>query len=263
MCRRKVTLGLHEECKEIIDAQKKAIDNFAGIMKPTIHSHFFLSCLEYYKANGPATEYYRCALLYLTYTELDTIKEKDQIALASDVALAALIGTKIYNFGELLQHPILLKLKGTEHEWLFDLIQAFNAGSLQKAKATFASKGESQPVLAANLEFLTLKIRIMSLMELVFRKDAQSRVLSFSEISSHCDWPLQQVELLLMKCFSLEVLKGQIDQVDQKVRIKWVQPRVLDLDQIGSMKERINSWSAQVASSADFVEKHSPELLAH
>lgn len=35
-----------------------------------------------------------------------------------------------------------------------------------------------------------------------------------------------------MKALSLGLLKGSIDEVDQKVHMTWVQPRVLDLEQV-------------------------------
>ena len=41
-----------------------------------------------------------------------------------------------------------------------------------------------------------------------------------------------QVELLVMKALSLGLVKGSIDQVDAKVHMTWVQPRVLDRDQV-------------------------------
>lgn len=42
-----------------------------------------------------------------------------------------------------------------------------------------------------------------------------------------------QVELLVMKALSVGLVKGNIDEVDQKVQMTWVQPRVLDLQQVG------------------------------
>lgn len=41
-----------------------------------------------------------------------------------------------------------------------------------------------------------------------------------------------QVELLVMKALSLGLVKGSIDQVDSKVHMTWVQPRVLGRKQV-------------------------------
>lgn len=44
--------------------------------------------------------------------------------------------------------------------------------------------------------------------------------------------PLPQVEMLVMKALSLGLVKGSIDEVDCKVHMTWVQPRVLDISQV-------------------------------
>lgn len=44
-----------------------------------------------------------------------------------------------------------------------------------------------------------------------------------------------QVELLVMKALSVGLIKGNIDEVDQKVQMTWVQPRVLDLQQVSRL----------------------------
>lgn len=41
-----------------------------------------------------------------------------------------------------------------------------------------------------------------------------------------------QVELLVMKALSVGLVKGSIDEVDGRVHMTWVQPRVLDLQQV-------------------------------
>lgn len=43
---------------------------------------------------------------------------------------------------------------------------------------------------------------------------------------------LLKVELLVMKALSVGLLRGSIDEVDKRVHITWVQPRVLDLQQV-------------------------------
>lgn len=41
-----------------------------------------------------------------------------------------------------------------------------------------------------------------------------------------------QVEMLVMKALSAGLVKGSIDEVDHKVHMTWVQPRVMDLQQV-------------------------------
>lgn len=41
-----------------------------------------------------------------------------------------------------------------------------------------------------------------------------------------------------MKALSVGLIKGNIDEVDQKVQMTWVQPRVLDLQQVSQPPSR-------------------------
>lgn len=36
-----------------------------------------------------------------------------------------------------------------------------------------------------------------------------------------------------MKALSLGLVKGTVDEVEQRIHLTWVQPRVLDIDQVG------------------------------
>lgn len=49
-----------------------------------------------------------------------------------------------------------------------------------------------------------------------------------------------QVELLVMKALSVGLVKGSIDEVDKRVHMTWVQPRVLDLQQVRATS---SSWA--------------------
>jgi len=42
--------------------------------------------------------------------------------------LAALLGDDVYNFAELLAHPIVTALPGTAFAWLQEVVTAFNDG---------------------------------------------------------------------------------------------------------------------------------------
>jgi len=41
---------------------------------------------------------------------------------------------------------------------------------------------------------------------------------------------------------SLKLIRGSLDQVDEKTYISWVQPRVLSREQIGGLATRLDEW---------------------
>ena len=67
---------------------------------------------------------------------------------------------------------------------------------------------------------------------MTFKRKAFDRQLTFEEIAEETGLTIDHVELMVMKALSLGLLKGTIDQIDQKVNITWVQPRVLDKKQV-------------------------------
>ena len=124
--------------------------------------------------------------------------------LAFDLSLSALLGDNIYNFGELLAHPIVsinypnflsdytlklftllihymfillhvLQIKsllGTKVEWLYYILQAFNSGDLvryQELCRVHNAALRAQPALVQNEKRLLEKINILCLMEIIFR----------------------------------------------------------------------------------------------
>lgn len=262
VCRLQVSQNELVKAKVLLDAGNKAMSDYMGIMEPSVQSHLYLASLEYYKAKGPPTEYFKQSLLYLTYTPLESIPVADQVSLAADVSMAAVLGASIYNFGELLQHPVVGKLAGTNQEWIASLLGAFNAGDIPAFDQVFKQQAPKHAAMQNAEKFLIEKIRIMALIELMFSKDATSRNVGFAEVANTCQCTVVEVEHLLMKCFSLGVLKGLIDQVAQTVRVTYVQPRVLDTDQLATIRDRIQQWSKQVSNAATYLESNAPDLLA-
>ena len=70
-----------------------------------------------------------------------------------------------------------------------------------------------------------------------------------------------QVEWLLMRAMSLGLIKGVIDEVEQVVRVSWVQPRVLHTDQIRQLAGRLEGWAQKVQETLLYVEDQTPELF--
>ncbi|KAE9392742.1 hypothetical protein BT96DRAFT_1000043 [Gymnopus androsaceus JB14] len=70
----------------------------------------------------------------------------------------------------------------------------------------------------------------------------RNRTMSFSTIAEETRLPIAEVEHLVMKALSLNLIRGSMDQVDQKAQITWVQPRVLSRTQIGDLAKRLDGW---------------------
>lgn len=119
-----------------------------------------------------------------------------------------------------------------------------------------------QPILQENYAFLRQKICLMALMESVFKRSADKRTMSFQTIGEETRLPIDEVEHLVMKALrcvnrpgtewrtdlrSLKLIKGRIDEVEQRAVISWVQPRVLSRTQIGGLAERLGQWASRLS----------------
>lgn len=259
----KLSQGNCDEAKPLIASGKKALEGMQGA-DPIIHSKYYQAASQYYKINGPASSYYENALMFLAYTPLDTMEMADKQVLATDLALAALTGENVFNFGEVLTTPILTALEGTPEAWLYELCSCFNHGDIDKFNEIVNANQQafaSQPALANNSDYVKSKVTLLCLINLFFQRPAHDRNVPFATISEATRLPVEEVEWLLMRAMSLKLIKGTIDQVDQVVSISWVMPRVLDLSQVGQMKERMTSWTAKVSETLMYVEDQTPELF--
>lgn len=218
-----------------------------------MHAAFYRVNADYYKQKQDFAAYYRNALLYLACIDLATLSTSDRQSRAHDLSIAALVSETIYNFGELLLHPILDSLTGTPHAWLRELLFSFNRGDLG-AYDILAANMDKNSLLAEHKKFLYMKISLSVLTETVFRRPPQNRTMTFRAIGDETKVPKDEIEHLIMKALSLGLLRGTIDQVAEVARINWVQPKVLDKGQIEGMRVRLKEWDASVNSLGNWIE---------
>jgi len=257
----KVKLHKYNELKEtknIIEEAEKILDEVEGVSP--VHSQFYLLCSDLYRIQGKHREFYATSLKYLGCTDLEDLSKEEQAKHAYFLALAAILGDKVYNFGELLAHKVLDSLKGTENAWLTDLLFVFNSGDVNKFR-TMKPKWSSIPDLASHETRLYEKVCLLCLMEMAFRKEATERHIAFAEIAKETTLPLEQVELLVMKGLSQGLVRGKIDEVEQVVMLTWVQPRVLDKQQLNTMTNKIQSWCTSVQNMELMIESKAGEIL--
>jgi len=256
--------GDQKECKKLLDDGKTTLDSMTDI-DPSVYASYYWVSSQYYKSRQEFAEFYKSALLYLAYTSVESISESFKLDLAFDLSLAALLGENIYNFGELLAHPIIKSLLGTKVEWLYHILEAFNSGDLvryQELCHVHSTSLNAQPALVENEKKLLEKINILCLMEIIFSRPSEDRTIPLRVIAEQTKLTVEDVEYLLMKSLSVHLIEGIIDQVEGTVHVSWVQPRVLGISQIKSLRDRLDNWVDKVHTALLSVEAETPDLVA-
>jgi len=255
----KLELNDLEGARKDLDKSEKILDGFDSV-ETIVHAAFYRVNAEYYQSKAEFASYYRNALLYLACIDLNDLTPAERRSRAYDLSIAALVSDTIYNFGELLLHPILDSLVD-EDAWLRDLLFAFNRGDLA-AYDVLAGHISSKPLLAEHRDGLRQKIYLAALTETVFRRPPHDRAMSFRTIAEETKVRPDEIEHLIMKALSLGLLRGSIDQVDEIARINWVQPKVLDMKQIDNMRLRLQEWDSSVNSLGNWIETKGQDVWA-
>lgn len=245
--------------KDLASCQR-VLDSFDSV-ETVVHASFYKVNADYYHSKQEFASFYKNALLYLACINLEDLQEKERAERAYNLSVAALVSDSIYNFGELLLHPILDSLTETPHNWLRELLFAFNRGDLT-AYDVLAGNISKNKLLESHKVFLYQKISLSALTEMVFRRPPHDRSLAFSAIASETKVQPDEIEHLVMKALSLGLLRGSIDQVAGVAQIHWVQPKVLDMKQIDGMRNRLKDWDAGVNQLGHWIEGAGKDVWA-
>ncbi|KAG0492038.1 hypothetical protein HPP92_005436 [Vanilla planifolia] len=259
----KLVMGNPKECKQLLEEGKTRLASMVDI-NPSVHASFYWISSQYHKFAQEFAEFYRSALLYLAYVQVESLSDTFKLDLAFDLSLSALLGDNIYNFGELLAHPIIKILIGSRAEWIYHILQAFNSGNLARYQVLCNAHNAvliAQPALVANEKKLLEKINILCLMEIIFSRPSEDRTIPLSIIAEQTKLSIEDVEYLLMKSLSVHLIEGIIDEVEGRIHISWVQPRVLGIPQIKSLRDRFDGWLGKVKAALLSVEAETPDLM--
>ncbi|QPG74892.1 hypothetical protein FOA43_002229 [Brettanomyces nanus] len=256
----KLEMGNVDEATTIIDESSKKIDDLVSSVDNRVNASYYRTNAQLMKINGDYSAYYYSSLLFLAcITDLNELTNKTQIV--RDICVSGLLGDKIYNFGEIIMHEIFQYLQ--DDDWLKHLVLSLNNGDLTGFKEIIDSPDvQSVPELSNSVEFLKQKMCIMALIEIVFSKPTNSKTVKYSELLKEI--PLlknaDDVERLTMKCLSLGLIKGHINQVSSEVEINWIQPRTMTRDQIVNMKKKMTQWSERVEDLNKYMGDAGKEL---
>lgn len=224
---------------------KKIENNFSSKIEidSSLYAKYYKLSTLYYEKKQDYDNFYNNAFQYLAYET--QISNEDKLELCYKMCSSMLVGEKLYNFAELIEKEFFKLMKGTQYEWISNLILSFNSSKVDQFMSMLEQNKnniESNSVLAQKKEFLPIKIRIAALLELIFQKNKNERTLSFEEICKVCLTEEDKIEYISMKALSHGLIKGYIDQVEKKLIINWIQPKYLDKEKINIMKGRFETW---------------------
>ncbi|MBA0709627.1 hypothetical protein Golax_024653 [Gossypium laxum] len=154
---------------------------------------------------------------------------------------------------------------GTKVEWLYYILQSFNSGNLVRYEELCRVHNaalSAQPALVENEKKLLEKINILCLMEIIFSRPSDDRTIPLKVIAERTKLSIEDVEYLLMKSLSVRLIEGIIDQVEGTIHVSWVQPRVLGIPQIKSLRDRLDNWMGKVHNAWLSIEAETPDLVA-
>lgn len=111
------------------------------------------------------------------------------------------------------------------------------------------------------LDYLRQKVSIIAFLEYVFTLGKDDRNIPFRDIAKVCAIDSQDVELLVMKAMSLELVRGSIDEAAETVEISWIQPRYLNKEHLQVLVGRMKEWETKMEQVIGLVENQASELL--
>ena len=249
--------GDNAKAAELMAAGLKMLDKLVDV-DPSVTASVYSLCMQYHKLHTNFDEFYKNSLLYLAYVSTEKLPADFRLGLAIDVSLAALLGEGIFNFGELLLHPIVNSLVGTEFEWLHALLKCFNKGDMHAYDMVcerYKDALNGQPELVKKAQSLRNKITLLCLVEFLFSLPPESRSVPLDEIAARAKLATrEEAESVIMKAMARGMVKGSLNQVAGVMQVSWVQPRVLTHDQVKGLATRLESWADKLTSTQQYVQ---------
>ncbi|KAL3117075.1 hypothetical protein niasHT_007478 [Heterodera trifolii] len=246
--------------RKMLEEAKKMVDQLVEV--GSVHAAYYGCSAEYQFQMGDHDRYYEEALHYLGCEDINVkLSAEQRRQQAEKISISALLGENVYNFGELLAHPILNDLSGTPNAWLNELLHAVNAGDWdgflkhkEKLVAAYSEAGQK-------IDELERKLRLQCLIELAHRLPAQRRDLNFGDIARVVRADEDAVELLVMKAVANKLIDAKIDDPSRVVNVSWVQPRVLSIEQLISLAGRTGNWCKNVGGLKEELQLNTKDLI--
>ncbi|CCW64704.1 unnamed protein product [Phytomonas sp. EM1] len=216
-----------------------------------------------YELRKQYTQFYKNTFAIVTYSDKAEMPllpdEMDELAFRT--AVAALLSDEIFNFGKFLNNTSLVAaLEGSaRHRWVLEWLRLCNEGNVEGFQeftdAHLTEINQVADLVDAARTALQEKVRLTALLHLAFYTPFNKRTFSFQTIAKRCLVEEGKVEPLLLTALAHGIVHGRIDGLTEEVRITWVEPRVLRLQELKQLAEHVARWRTQVVGVSSYVSK--------
>eukprot|EP00917_Polyrhabdina_sp_WS-2016_P001147 GHVP01002321.1.p1 GENE.GHVP01002321.1~~GHVP01002321.1.p1 ORF type:complete len:418 (-),score=98.16 GHVP01002321.1:183-1436(-) len=247
--------GKVKESEEIMEAVSDKMQEKLDV-ETSVHAEFHRVMASMFRAQEKWSDMYNHANLFLQFRSIGQLSNSQCCEVFKEISIAMLLSPVIYDFGEILYHPISSFVKNTTEEWIMDILRAYNEGQMalfDECIQRYKLQMENTKLRGCE-SFLKEKMARMTLMEISFQKTKSSQPATFEEISAVCGVNLLQVERLVIRSMCHQLIGGYIDQVAKQVHVDWVKPRVLDNPRLDLLVQHVSNWEKKTVAALDFVE---------
>eukprot|EP00127_Corallochytrium_limacisporum_P000042 Clim_evm21s2 gene=Clim_evmTU21s2 len=254
---------LHDDvpgARKLLEEIETYLDSLPSVPAP-INAEFYRVFADLKAKEHDSAGYYKMSLKYLGCIKPEDLELTERQTRAFHIATAAILATDVHSFGELLLHPILDSLKDTQYAWMIQLLEAFNAGDMEKYEQLRPEWSKSADLRAQEPE-MNHKLRMQALINMVSGRPATERTIPLVEVSKACRVHEDDVEMFLLRALSLELITGTIDEVDGVIHCTHVLPRVPDRRQIGELLPPLKSWSDKIDSMINEFQAENTQFFA-
>ena len=255
-------INAHTVNGEFEVAMKMLCDVEKGITESSsmiVRSLYYKTITALDKARGDYDSFYEHALLFLS-----TSKQYNDVVLAYDLCMSALISKDVCSFGELAAHPVLQSLYKGENEWMANLICLLDNGSptiIDEFNDKYLPIIKKRPQFIQYIEVVKFKVTISVLLQLIFQRPFESRVFTFDEICQVCKIPKNQVEIVVLKALAAKIIQGFINEVDERIIVTWCKPKALGIVRLQHLKDQIDRWIKRVHEQRILLELKSQAVV--
>jgi 26S proteasome regulatory subunit N9 len=181
--------------REHLDPVKQMV-NEGKVSESGVFSRYYRALAAFHKATANYAEFYKAALLFLAYTDLEEVTIEDRMVLSRDIALASLVCDTIFDFAEFLKSPLVKHLQNSEFAWMLQMVIEMNHGNVREFQALTSlnqKQIEKIPDFSKNVVKVTQKVIYLCVLNMILALNPHDRNVTFQQISEVCLLPVDKV----------------------------------------------------------------------